>query len=50
MIRYPDVHDTPVQSRHLGLANLISTALALSFGISMAVAALLVAAGALLEP
>lgn len=32
-----------------GLANLISTAVALSFGISMAAAAMIVAAGMLLE-
>ena len=35
--------------RKLGLTHLIGTALALSFGISMAAAAMILAVGALLE-
>lgn len=45
-------HDTrtiSIDSPPQGLGQLISTALALSFGISMAAAAMLLAAGILLE-
>jgi hypothetical protein len=45
----PDSPSVPVQSQPVALTTLISTTVALSFGIALAAAAMLVAAGMWLE-
>lgn len=49
MIEYPSSRETSLDDRQVGLVRMITTAIVLAFGISMAVAAVLVAVGMLLE-